>query len=302
LRSSSWPIPTVRPWKEQSSAPTLAVDVRDGQVRRYEEAKQHKALAVALQAAGTWRSSGWPNAAIAEEKVLEGCQLRYGQPRALVRLGQRAREASASVFYFAGHALELNGRNWLIPASADISGELNLRFEALDLDSVLEQMESSSRTSILLIDACRDNPFRMRLASSRSSGLAAAAAPRPATFAVAAGKPRGWWLKGDRRPGDSAEDRALESCQFYYDQPCVVLAVDDRASPEPADGHWPQRDMVRIHWEGLFDPQLVPSVRADVLNPTGRQRLSSGRRSEGRCIPSPGTPVHRHRRYQPAGR
>src|SRR5262249_45117579 len=83
----------------------------------------------------------------------------------LRRLGQRARGASASLFYYAGHALELVGRNWLIPSTAELQSERDLRFEAIDLDSALEQMEGVSRLSIVLVDACRDNPFRLQIAA-----------------------------------------------------------------------------------------------------------------------------------------
>jgi hypothetical protein len=87
-------------------------------------------------------------------------------------LGQRARGAEAGLFYYAGHALEHAGRNWLLPATADIQRDRDLRFEALDLDSILDQLEGSARVSLLFLDSCRDNPFRMRLAgSTRDMGM-----------------------------------------------------------------------------------------------------------------------------------
>lgn len=92
------------------------------------------------------------------------------------RLGQRARGADAAFFFFAGHGLEAAGRNWLLPAPAEIRSDRDLRFEALDVDSVLEQLDGAARLSILVLDACRDNPFRKRLQASgrgapASSGL-----------------------------------------------------------------------------------------------------------------------------------
>jgi uncharacterized caspase-like protein len=79
-------------------------------------------------------------------------------------LRQRARGADASLFYYAGHALELGGRNWLLPVGADLQTDRDLRFEGLDLDSILEQMEGASRVSLVFLDACRENPFRMKIA------------------------------------------------------------------------------------------------------------------------------------------
>jgi uncharacterized caspase-like protein len=88
------------------------------------------------------------------------------------RFGQRARGADAALFFFAGHGLEASGHNWLLPAPAEIRSDRDLRFEAVDLESVLEQLEGAARLSILVLDACRDNPFRRRLQSS-GRGVAA---------------------------------------------------------------------------------------------------------------------------------
>lgn len=94
--------------------------------------------------------------------------------QAVRRLGQAARGAEAALFFFAGHALEAGGRNWLLPATADIASERDLRFEALDMDIVSEQLDGVARLTLLMLDACRDNPFRLRLASgSRSATVTA---------------------------------------------------------------------------------------------------------------------------------
>jgi uncharacterized caspase-like protein len=94
---------------------------------------------------------------------------------AVRRLGQRSQQADASLFYYAGHALEVNGQNLLVPASADIQSAQDLRFETVDLDSVLDGISGRSRVSLLFMDSCRDNPFAKKLViGSRSisrSGL-----------------------------------------------------------------------------------------------------------------------------------
>ncbi len=79
---------------------------------------------------------------------------------AVRRIGERAQGADAVLFYFAGHAIEASGRNWLFPASAAPKEARNLRFEALDIESVVEQTEGLARVTLLFLDACRDNPFR----------------------------------------------------------------------------------------------------------------------------------------------
>ena len=81
------------------------------------------------------------------------------------KLRQRAQGAETSLFYYAGHAIELGGRNWLLPVAADVQTDRDVRFEGLDLDFILEQMEGASRISLVFMDACRENPFRAKLAA-----------------------------------------------------------------------------------------------------------------------------------------
>jgi len=78
---------------------------------------------------------------------------RAALEKAVRRLGQRSRGADASLFYFSGHALEVQRVNWLLPVSADVKSDDDLRFEALDLTAVLEQIESKAHVSLLFLDA-----------------------------------------------------------------------------------------------------------------------------------------------------
>jgi uncharacterized caspase-like protein len=94
---------------------------------------------------------------------------------AVRRYGDRSAGVEASVFHYSGHALEAGGRNWLLPASANINGERDLRFEAIDLGTILEQTDGAAQTSIVFLDACRDNPFARRVSGAGrglSRGLA----------------------------------------------------------------------------------------------------------------------------------
>jgi hypothetical protein len=90
--------------------------------------------------------------------ALEGAVRRYGD---------RSVNTDVSLFYFSGHALEWASRNWLLPASASLATERDVRFEAIDLNTVQEQADGAARVSIIFLDACRDNPFSRRLAVTR---------------------------------------------------------------------------------------------------------------------------------------
>jgi hypothetical protein len=87
---------------------------------------------------------------------------------AVRRYGERSVNADVSLFYYSGHALEAAAHNWLLPASARLANERDLRFEAVDLDTVQEQTEGYAKVSIIFLDACRDNPFARRLSRGRS--------------------------------------------------------------------------------------------------------------------------------------
>jgi hypothetical protein len=85
-------------------------------------------------------------------------------------------DAETGVFYYAGHGLQVLGRNFLIPVDAQLQSERDLDFEASSLDFILKQMEldREGKTSIVFLDACRDNPLAGNLARSmgtRSAGV-----------------------------------------------------------------------------------------------------------------------------------
>lgn len=95
---------------------------------------------------------------------------------AVRRFADRSVGADVSVLHYSGHALEANGRNWLLPVSAMINNERDLHFEAVDLNTVIEATDGAAKVSIIFLDACRDNPFIERLAATgrgMSHGLAA---------------------------------------------------------------------------------------------------------------------------------
>src|SRR5262249_11038526 len=90
---------------------------------------------------------------------------------AVRRYGDRSVGAEVSLFHYSGHALEAAGLNWILPATANINSERDLRFEAIDLTSILEQTDGAVRVSIAFLDACRANPFAGRLAAARRNAV-----------------------------------------------------------------------------------------------------------------------------------
>lgn len=98
---------------------------------------------------------------------------RAGMEAAIRRFGEAAAGAEAALVFYAGHAVEVGGRNYLIPVTARIRSDRDLPFETVDFDSVMTQLEGRARVILVFLDACRDNPFRQRLMAGGTRGIAA---------------------------------------------------------------------------------------------------------------------------------
>ncbi len=87
---------------------------------------------------------------------------------AVTAFGDRLKAGGAGLFYFAGHGVQIKGRNYLLPVGSEIQREDEVAYKAVDVQQVLDKMETArNRINMVILDACRDNPFAR---SSRSSG------------------------------------------------------------------------------------------------------------------------------------
>jgi hypothetical protein len=102
-------------------------------------------------------------------EVILGLDLTKSAFDGKVRDFARALEqADVAVFFYAGHGLQVGGRNYLVPVDAKLQSERDLDFDGISLDFVLRQVEldREGKTSIVFLDACRDNPLARNLARS----------------------------------------------------------------------------------------------------------------------------------------
>jgi len=84
-----------------------------------------------------------------------------------------AAQADWAVAYYAGHGIEIGGVNYLIPVDAKLRTDRSVQFEAVPLESVLTSVEPARKLRLVVLDACRDNPFLRDMAktvASRSVG------------------------------------------------------------------------------------------------------------------------------------
>jgi len=90
-----------------------------------------------------------------------------------------------ALFYYAGHGVQFEGKNYLLPTDAEVEDFLALEVEAIDMDKVVRQFSRfPSNINIVILDACRDNPFRTWYRGS-TLGFAAMSAPSGSIIAYA---------------------------------------------------------------------------------------------------------------------
>jgi hypothetical protein len=106
-------------------------------------------------------------------EVLTGEDRNQRQMKELIRqFGQRLRQGGVGLFFFAGHGIQASGRNYLIPLGAEINAAAEIEYEAVEMGFVLAQMEEArNRLNVVILDACRNNPYA-RSFRSDTRGLA----------------------------------------------------------------------------------------------------------------------------------
>jgi tetratricopeptide (TPR) repeat protein len=110
--------------------------------------------------------------------VEHGVNLTQRQMKFMIReFGQKLKGGGQGLFYFAGHGVQLKGRNYLIPVDAEIASEADVEDQGVDANLVLGLMdEAGNGVNVIILDACRNNPFA-RSFRSASNGLAQVDAP-----------------------------------------------------------------------------------------------------------------------------
>jgi len=94
--------------------------------------------------------------------------------RGLIALGREAAGADMAVMYFAGHGMEISGENWLIPIDAELKKDIDAENEAISLRSVMLHVSNTTSLGLVVLDACRNNPFAAKM--HRALALRAATA------------------------------------------------------------------------------------------------------------------------------
>jgi uncharacterized caspase-like protein len=176
-------------------------------------------------------------------EVVDGTDLTKRDMVRQIRIfADKVRGADVGLFFYAGHGLQVNGRNFLAPVDATLKSDIDLDFEAVELDLVLKQLERSSRLSLVFLDACRDNPLAQSLAQTSRS--------------VSIGR------------GLAQVEKAVGMMIAFATQPGnVALDGDGRNSP------YTEALLRHIATQGRSINDVMIEVRKDVLETTGGKQV-----------------------------
>ena len=116
---------------------------------------------------------------------------------AVQNFGRQVQGADVALFYYAGHGVQVAGSNYLVPVGANPTREADVDFQMVDVNLVLRQMQGSgTRLNMVILDACRNNPFGARGLRAAEGGLAQMRAPEGTLISYAT------------QPGNVAQDGA----------------------------------------------------------------------------------------------
>src|SRR5882762_10101770 len=129
--------------------------------------------------------------------------LKYMEMRRALRdFADKARGADIAVIYFAGHGVEIDGTNYVVPVDAVLQRDSDVDDEAISLNRILVAAEPATKLRLVILDACRDNPFAKKMKRTLASrslgrGLAGVEANKPNTFIAFAAKEGSTAADGD---------------------------------------------------------------------------------------------------------
>jgi uncharacterized caspase-like protein len=110
---------------------------------------------------------------------------------AVIAFGKKLGDGAIGLVYYSGHGIQVAGKNYLVPVDADIESEQAVPLRTIDADTVIDQMMSAkTRVNLIILDACRNNPFERRFRALAGAGLAQMNAPEGTlvAYATAPGK------------------------------------------------------------------------------------------------------------------
>lgn len=222
--------------------------------------------------------------------------------RGIAEFGSALRQAgndATALFYYAGHAVQSFGRNYLLPVDSNLQHQADLVLYAVEADGILRQLSAARvQTSIVILDACRNNPFQ-NLSGFGDEGLAEMDAPTGSFVAYSTAPGRvATDGTGDNSPYTQALARAIQTEDAPIEQLFKRVRIDvlratggvqtpwDSSSlttdfyfQQPADTTAGPSDKERAFWESVRDTGDVGQLELFLnLYPTSQYRDEANER------------------------
>ncbi|MBT7758585.1 MAG: SUMF1/EgtB/PvdO family nonheme iron enzyme [Rhodospirillaceae bacterium] len=173
--------------------------------------------------------------------------------RAIAAFEQHLSQADVGLVFYAGHGIQAGGRNYLIPANAQIEDEADLPLDGVEAGRILAAMKrAGSRLNIIIMDACRDNPLPSR-SRSTSRGLSVTAVPAGLS---------GTAMVYSAAPGQTAQDGPKGSHGIFTGE---LLQVLDQPGLKLEDVFKKTARRVAALTHGKQDPWINSSVKGDFI-------------------------------------
>lgn len=185
--------------------------------------------------------------------------------RAITTFGSKLDAETVALFFYAGHGLQVKGKNYIVPVDAQIEMESAIASEAVGVDAVLEQLNSSP-ISIVVLDACRNNPFERSFRKMGGGGLAQMDAPKGSfiAYATAPGKTA---ADGDGKNGLFTQELLKQINEPGLSLESVFKRVRSSVSAKSGDAQMPW-DSSSMTGEFYFKPGSGTQVASLVPVPT----------------------------------
>ena len=213
--------------------------------------------------------------------VVSGLDLdRLGMENAIRNFAAKSRGAKVIAFFYAGHGLQVDNVNYLVPVDAKIGSTADLNFAAVSLDYVLRQMDAEQRINLVFLDACRDNPLTQsmdRKLATRSAAVGAGLASIKGsidTMIAFATQPDNVALDGDGRnsPFTAALLKHLQTPGLEISSVLKRVRTDVVALTKEKQIPWDhsslRSDVVLFQQPGKTTGSLAEQIAADGLRAT----------------------------------
>jgi len=208
---------------------------------------------------------------------------------AIESFGNSLKRGGVGLFYYAGHGVQVNGTNYLLPIGAKINKEADVKYQAVDANKILDEMATANNgLNIVMLDACRDNPFA-RSFRNATRGLA-----------IVSSAPSGTFISYSTSPGNVARDGDGRNSPYtsallqYMQAPGLTISdvfINVRAKVKKETGQVPW-ELSSLEGQFYFMPGL--DMKSTATIPAGNAEVE---REESSTAAKAATEIKRDGRF-----